>query len=101
VWKNANELGKVAGATALELCKGTAPADMSLPSGLVDPKVAPTSPTPQDFTTPGGNTVKSYILQPTPITQDNINAVVDGGWITKDKLCEKAASGPSPVAFCS
>ena len=101
VWKNANELGKVAGATALELCKGTDPASMSLPSGLVDPSVAPTSPTPQDFTTPGGNTVKSYILQPTPITQDNINAVVDGGWITKDKLCEKAASGPAPASFCS
>ena len=101
VWKNANELGKVAGATALELCKGTEPASMSLPSGLVDPSVAPTSPTPQDFTTPGGNTVKSYILQPTPITQDNLNLVVDGGWITKDKLCANAASGPAPASLCS
>ncbi len=74
---------------------------MSLPSGLVDPSVAPKSPTPQDFTTPGGNTVKSYILQPTPITQDNLNLVVDGGWITKDKLCANAASGPSPASLCS
>lgn len=101
VWKNANELGKVAGATALELCKGTDFASISLPDGLVDPSVAPTSPTPQDFTTPGGNTVKSYILQPTPITQENLNLVVDGGWITKEKLCEKASTGPSPAAFCS
>jgi D-xylose transport system substrate-binding protein len=101
VWKNANELGKVAGATALELCKGTDFGSISLPDGLVDASVAPTSPTPQDFTTPGGNTVKSYILQPTPITQENLNLVVDGGWITKDKLCEKASTGPTPAAFCS
>ena len=101
VWKNANELGKVAGAAALELCKGTDFGSISLPDGLVDPSVAPTSPTPQDFTTPGGNTVKSYILQPTPITQENLNLVVDGGWITKDKLCEKASTGPTPAAFCS
>ena len=32
---------------------------------------------------------------------ENLNLVVDGGWITKEKLCEKAASGPSPAAFCS
>ena len=101
VWKNANELGKVAGATALALCQGTEFGSVSLPDGLVDPSVAPTSPTPQDFTTPGGNTVKSYILQPTPITQENLNLVVDGGWITKDKLCEKASTGPTPAALCS
>jgi D-xylose transport system substrate-binding protein len=102
VWKNANELGKVAGAAALELCKGTEVASMSLPEGLLDPSVAPAAgPTPGDFKTPGGNTVKSYILQPTPITQENLNLVVDGGWITKEKLCEKASTGPTPAAFCS
>ncbi len=41
VFKNANELGKTAGAAALELCKGTAMAGLTLPSGLVDPSVAP------------------------------------------------------------
>jgi D-xylose transport system substrate-binding protein len=95
VWKNANELGKVAGAAALELCKGTEPASMTLPDGLVDPSVAPAAgASPQDFTTPGGITVKSYILQPTPITQENLNLVVDSGWITKEKLCEKATENP-------
>jgi D-xylose transport system substrate-binding protein len=102
VWKNANELGKVAGAAALELCKGTEPASMTLPDGLVDPSVAPAAgASPQDFTTPGGITVKSYILQPTPITQENLNLVVDSGWITKEKLCEKASTGPTPAAFCA
>jgi D-xylose transport system substrate-binding protein len=102
VWKNANELGKVAGATALSLCEGTEFGSVSLPEGLVDASVAPVAgPTPQDFETPGGNTVKSYILQPTPITQENLNLVVDGGWITKEKLCEKASTGPTPATLCA
>ena len=41
VFKNANELGKAAGAAALELCKGTAMAGLTLPDGLMDPTVAP------------------------------------------------------------
>lgn len=101
VWKNANELGKAAGAAALELCKGTAMASLTLPDGLVDPTVAPAAglaATP--FTTPGGNTVSSFIMQPTPLTAENLNLAVDGGWITKEKLCEKAATGPSPAAIC-
>src|SRR5919106_1311442 len=67
VWKNSNELGKAAGAAALELCKGTEMASLTLPDGLLDPTVAPADGlTAKDFTTPGDNTVKSFILQPTP-----------------------------------
>jgi D-xylose transport system substrate-binding protein len=98
VWKNSNELGKAAGAAALELCKGTAMADLKLPDGLLDPTVAPTAGlTAQDFETPGKNTVKSFILQPTPLTADNLNLAVDGGWITKEDLCKgvDAATGPA------
>src|SRR5215204_5919971 len=99
VWKNANELGKAAGAAALELCKGTALADVALPDGLVDPTVAPAAGlSAQDFETPDGTTVKSFILQPTPITAENLNLVIDGGWITKEKLCEKVTE--TPPAAC-
>ena len=98
VWKNANELGKAAGAAALELCKGTALADVALPDGLVDPTVAPAAGlSAQDFETPDGTTVKSFILQPTPITAENLNLVIDGGWITKEKLCEKVTEN-APAA---
>jgi D-xylose transport system substrate-binding protein len=101
VWKNANELGKAAGAAALELCKGTDPKTLTLPDGLIDPSVAPAAGlTAQPFTTPGGNTVNSFVLQPTPLTADNLNLAVDGGWITKDKLCEKASTGPAPASIC-
>ncbi len=41
VWKDANELGKVAGAAALQLCEGTAMADLTLPEGLINESVAP------------------------------------------------------------
>jgi D-xylose transport system substrate-binding protein len=99
VWKNANELGKAAGAAALELCKGTAMASLTLPDGLVEASVAPAAGlAAQPFTTPDGNTVSSFILQPTPLTAENLNLAVDGGWITKEKLCEKVTA--TPPAAC-
>jgi D-xylose transport system substrate-binding protein len=98
VWKNANELGKTAGAAALELCKGTDMASLTLPDGLIDATVAPAAGlSAQPFTTPGGNTVSSFILQPTPLTAENLNLAVDSGWITKEKLCEKVTANPPPA----
>jgi len=101
VWKNANELGKAAGAAALQLCKGTKMADLALPDGLVLPANAPAAGNKvQDFTTPGGNTVKSFILQVQPVTQDNLQLILDAKWLTKDVLCKNAATGPTPAAIC-
>ncbi|HEY8167891.1 MAG TPA: hypothetical protein VIF84_04190, partial [Candidatus Limnocylindrales bacterium] len=98
VWKNANELGKVAGLAALELCKGTEMGALTLPDGVIDPTVAPAAGlAAQDFETPGGAVVKSFILQPTPLTAENLNLAVDGGWITKEKLCEKVTANPPPA----
>jgi D-xylose transport system substrate-binding protein len=87
VWKNARELGKAAGAAALALCENPDMGNLTIAEGLVDPSVAPDSLTAQDFETPGGNTVKSFILKPTPITRDNLNLVLEGGWVTKEQLC--------------
>jgi len=100
VWKNARELGKAAGAAALALCEGQDMAGLTMDEGLVDPSVAPDSLTAQDFETPGGNTVKSFILKPTPITKENLNLVLEGGWVTKDQLCQgvDAASADAPEA---
>jgi D-xylose transport system substrate-binding protein len=101
VWKNSNELGKAAGAAALQLCAGTKIADLKLPDGLLDPTVAPAAGlAAQDFKTPNGTTVKSFILQPTPLTAADLQKVIDGGWITKDKLCAgvDAASATAPAA---
>jgi D-xylose transport system substrate-binding protein len=101
VWKNSNELGKVAGQAALDLCAGTAMADLVIPEGLIDPAVAPTAGMQAaDFTTPNGTVVKSFILQPTPITAENLQAVIDGGWITQEVLCEGVTAGMPGAAVC-
>jgi D-xylose transport system substrate-binding protein len=83
VWKDARNLGKAAGTAAVALC---AAADVT--------KVTGTAP----FTSPGKNTITSILLQPQPITKDNLNVVLDAGWITKDKLCQGVSAGA--VAAC-
>ncbi len=99
IWKNANELGKAAGAAALALCAGGTMASLQLPAGLIDPTVAPTAGlTAVPFKTPGGNTVSSFTLQPTPITQDNLQVVIDGGQITKAELCKGVDAATAPAA---
>ena len=69
VWKDARALGKAAGEIAVALAGG----------GSVDGAV--------QWTSPGGTTMTSMFLAPVPITQDNLNVVLDAGWIGKDALC--------------
>ena len=83
VWKDARELGKAAGEAAVQLCGGT----------TVD-KITGAAP----FVTPGKNTVSSIIIAPHPITKDNLNVVIDAGWITKDKLCLGVDAAKAPAA---
>jgi len=99
VWKNANELGKTAAAAALALCKDKDLTKVKLADGLVDPKVAPVAGlTAQPYTTPGKNTVSSFILQPTPLTADNLQLAIDGGQITKADLCKGVDAAKAPPA---
>jgi D-xylose transport system substrate-binding protein len=99
VFKNANELGKAAGAAALALCAGTKMADLKLPDGLIDASVAPVAGlSTQDFKTPGGTTVKSFILQPTPLTADNLQVAIDAGQISKADLCKGVDAATAPAA---
>ena len=111
IWKNSNELGKVAGAAALQLCEGTAMADITLPDDLVDPSVAPEAGlTAADFTTPGPdgepdsgdeNTVKSFILQPTPITAENLQLVFEAGWYaTQEEICDGVTADDPGAEAC-
>jgi D-xylose transport system substrate-binding protein len=83
VWKDARMLGKAAGDSAAQLCGGT----------TVD-KVSGAKP----FTTPGKNEVSSILLTPQPITKDNVNVVLDAGWISKDALCQGVQ--PGKVSVC-
>ena len=78
VWKNTTELGTAAGEAALALCKDK---DIS--------KVPGTAP----FKTPGGNTVTANLLKPIPITKDNLQVVLDAGWIDAATLCKGVTAG--------
>ncbi len=108
VWKDANELGKVAGAAALQLCEGTAMADITLPEGTVNEAVAPEAGlTAAVFTTPGPdgepdsgdeNEITSFILKPQPITQENLDLIIDSGWLTQEELCEGVDPASAPPA---
>ncbi len=82
VWKDARLLGKSAGESALQLCKGT----------TID-KVTGVKP----FVTPGKNTVNSILLTPQPITKDNLNVVLDANWISKSTLCQGVTPGSVKV----
>lgn len=83
VWKDARVLGKAAGEAAAALAANP---DLAALTG--------TAP----FTSPGGNTLTSVILAPTPVTQDNLQVVVDAGVITQEALCQGVAAGS--VAAC-
>jgi D-xylose transport system substrate-binding protein len=83
VWKDARLLGKTAGEAAAALCK--------------NPDVAAVSGT-APFTTPGGIEVSSILLQPQAITQDNLDVVLDAGWIDEATLCKGVEAGS--VAAC-
>lgn len=78
VWKDARMLGRAAGDAAIQLCNNP---DTS--------KVSGTAP----FKTPGGNTLSTILLQPDPITKDNLNDVLQAGWISKADLCKGVTAG--------
>jgi D-xylose transport system substrate-binding protein len=83
VWKDARELGTAAGEAATQLCS--------------NPDVAAVEGT-APFTTPEGNEMSSILLEPIPITQDNLNVVLDAGWIDEATLCQGVEAGS--VAAC-
>jgi len=82
VWKDARLLGQAAGEAAVALAQGTALED-------VENTVA--------FDSPGGNAMTSIFLTPEPITQDNLDVVVDAGWISQEELCQGVDPGSVDV----
>ena len=85
VWKDARLLGQAAGEAALALCK-----DKNIKNVKVS--LAPTV----QFQSPGGNDMTSIFLTPQPITKDNLQVVLDAGWITKADLCKDVPAGSVP-----
>jgi len=84
VWKDARELGKQAATIAVELAKGTA---LDKVDGAVMFDGGPKKVQ-----------MNSVFLKPVPITKDNLNVVIDAGWITKAEVCQGVPAGK--VAVC-
>ncbi len=81
VWKDARELGKAAGEIAVQLAGDAMAGDIE---GA------------EEWTSPAGTTLWAKFLEPVPVTKDNLEAVVDAGWITQDALCQGVTDGPAP-----
>ncbi|AWI85047.1 D-xylose ABC transporter substrate-binding protein [Alloyangia pacifica] len=81
VWKDARELGKAAGEIAVQLAGDAMASDIE---GA------------EEWTSPAGTTLWAKFLEPVPVTKDNLEAVVDAGWISQDALCQGVTDGPAP-----
>jgi D-xylose transport system substrate-binding protein len=84
VWKDARDLGKTAGEAAVALAGGKKKSAIE--------GVKPFSGGPKH------TTVDGILLTPLPVTRDNLDVIVDKGWITKAEVCNGVK--PGTVKFC-
>jgi len=77
VWKDARALGKAAAEVAVKLAKGE----------QVDGAIKWSGGTK-------GVEMDAILLPPMPITHDNLDAVIDAGWVSKDVVCQGVSSNP-------
>ncbi|THB64759.1 MAG: D-xylose ABC transporter substrate-binding protein [Desulfovibrio sp.] len=80
VWKDARELGKAAASIAVALANGEAPQGTIEWSGG-----------------PKGVVMQSVLLPPVPITWDNLNVVIDAGWVEKEVVCQGVTENVPPA----
>ena len=79
VWKDARNLGKAAGEIASALASGTAMSDIEGASMFDGGEK--------------GIAINAILMEPTPLTRDNLSVAIDGGHITKAQACEGAIAG--------
>jgi D-xylose transport system substrate-binding protein len=84
VWKDSRALGKVAAEAALMLADGKAMTDVPGVGKFSDGK--------------RGVEVNAILLEPIAVKQDNLNLVIEAGWIDKETACKGVAAGS--VAAC-
>jgi D-xylose transport system substrate-binding protein len=84
VWKDSRDLGTAAARIAVEMAQGTSMGNIE-GAVLFDGG-------------PRGVPMTSLFLAPVPITRDNLNVVIDAGWVTKETVCQGVPAGT--VAVC-
>ncbi len=84
VWKDARELGRNAADIAVQLAKGTMAGKVKGATTFAN----------------GPKKVKmtALLLKPVPVTQKNLNVVLNAGWVTKTVLCKGVNA--AKVAVC-
>jgi len=83
VWKDARELGKTAGDSAVKLAKGTKVSAMQGTKTWADgPRKVP---------------MTTILLTPVAITKDNLDTVIKAGWVSKDEVCRGVKPGSAKV----
>ncbi len=82
IWKDARDLGKVSGEAAVALGGGKKMTEIAM--------VKPFSGGAK------GVTVNGILLTPLAVTKDNLNVIVDKGWITKAEVCAGVKPGTTP-----
>ena len=83
VWKDSRALGKVAAEAAVAIAEGKDPASLE--------GVGKFSGGAK------GVEVNAILLAPNPITKDNLNDVIDAGWISKEEACAGVKAGTVPA----
>jgi len=84
IWKDARDLGKLSGEMAVALASGKKAADL--------PNVKPFNGGPKHVA------ISGILLTPLAVTKDNLNVIVDKGWITKAEVC--AGVDPAKTPYC-
>jgi D-xylose transport system substrate-binding protein len=85
VWKDARALGDAAGKAAVQLAGGATLAEVEGTSEF----------TYTNKTTEVATVLTSILLTPVPITQENLNLVVEANWISAEELCSTGGTvGP-------
>jgi D-xylose transport system substrate-binding protein len=84
IWKDSRDLGKAAGEAAVALANGKKRSEVSM--------VKPFNGGPKHVTVDG------ILLTPLAVTRDNLDVIVDKGWITKAEVCNGVK--PGTVKFC-
>jgi D-xylose transport system substrate-binding protein len=74
VWKDVRTLGSMAAEVAIRLAKDP---DMTKIPGATEFASGET-----------GVAMQSLLIPPVPIQKDNLDVVIDAGWITKDEVCQ-------------
>jgi D-xylose transport system substrate-binding protein len=83
VWKDARALGRKAAEIATQLTDGKTMSEI--------PGVVKFSGGPKKIE------MNSLFLTPIPITKDNLDVVIDAGWIKKDEVCQGVKAGTVKV----